>query len=114
MLSQRIDNKSTAAMGVAVAPYYGEGSLKVEYERLVTKSEKIIISSEYSEGKSVFYLGFKNLNFNFIFPFLAVDGVIPVIAGVAAYGLAYLYKRYYGKKGKEGDVVNIEDNLKTI
>lgn len=62
----------------------------------------------------MFYLGFKNLNFNFIFPFLAVDGVLPFFAAATAYGLTFLYRRFYGKKEQQENVVNIEDNPKTL
>ena len=33
MLTQKIDSKSSAGLGVVATPYYSEGSLKVEYER---------------------------------------------------------------------------------
>lgn len=106
MLRQRLDNKNSSAFGVVGTPYYMEGSFKVEYERLLNKSEKLVISTEYSEGKSVFYLGFKNLNFNFIFPFFAVDGPVPVLLAVAAQSFAFFYRRY--KKEAAPAVVNVE------
>ena len=94
MVRQRIDNKSWSGVGLVGTPYYREGSFKVEYERLINKSEKFIVSTEYSEGKTVFYLGFKNLNFNFIFPFFAVDGAVPVLLATAAYAIAFFYRRF--------------------
>jgi hypothetical protein len=66
----------------------------------LTKAEKMVVSTEYSEGRTVFYIGFKNLNFNFVFPFYSIDGAVPVILGAIAFGAGYLYKRYAGQKYK--------------
>lgn len=115
MLTQKLDAKSWAGVGVVATPYYREGSVKAEYERLITQTEKLIVSTEYSDGKSIFYFGFKNLNFNFIFPFFAVEGPAPLVIATAAFALTYLYKRFYAnKQSSSAHVLDIEDNPKTI
>ena len=67
--------------------------MKAEYERHLTHTQKIVVSSEYVDRTSVVYLGFKNYNFNFIVPVFITDSPIPIIFGAACFGLAYLYRK---------------------
>ena len=44
-LHQQIDAKNATSLGIVATPFYKEVSLKVDYERLLTKTEKIVIST---------------------------------------------------------------------
>jgi hypothetical protein len=46
----------------------------------------------------VLYLGFKNLNFNFIFPIFVVENSIPTILGVLGYCAVFAWRKLWGKK----------------
>ena len=44
------------------------------------------------------YLGFKNLNFNFIFPIFVVENSIPTVLGVLGYCAVFAWRKLWGKK----------------
>jgi len=64
---------------------------------MLTKHEKVVVAVEYAEENSYLYLGFKNYNFNFVFPVIAANGPYLFIAGVLSYGVGYLYRKYMNK-----------------
>jgi len=71
--------------------------VKAEYERHLTPTQKVVISSEYVDKTSVIYLGFKNYNFNFIVPIAFTDSPLPLIFGAVCFGLTYLYRKTRSK-----------------
>lgn len=107
-LNQLIDNKSSTSLGIGFNPYYKQIGVKVEYQRFLTKSEKLLINAEYNDKGTTLYLGFKNINFNFVFPFFTTDSSIPFLLGVLGFGLAYLYRK---KRPKQQQAIDINSDL---
>ena len=107
-MSQAIDPKSSTSLEVNYNPFYREAGIKVGYERFLSKSQKLLLSSEYTDKSSVIYLGFKNVNFNIVFPVFVTESPIPFLLGVIGFGLAYLYRK---KAQKSKNVIEIESDF---
>jgi hypothetical protein len=60
---------------------------------MLNQSQKLLVSTEYTDKTSIIYLGFKNLNFNLVLPVFIIDSPLPFIVGTICFGLSYLYRK---------------------
>lgn len=51
------------------------------------------MSSEWSEGRTILYLGFRNLNFNISFPVASIDSPIPAILALVAFAASVFFTK---------------------